>query len=89
MVLWVCCVTVYTGIKFTQGGVNMDHRTRRKGVGGVMLLRGVSWGPGGAEWPDIPTGRYGLPPQAGSWRLPLFYRPPVTHPPSKVTRKLT
>ena len=52
------CNRVHRG-KFTHGGVNMHRHTRCKGVGGVMLLRGVSLCPRGAGWADIPAGQYG------------------------------
>ena len=78
-----CFVTVYTGIKFTHEGVNMHCHTRCKGVGRVMLLRGVSSDPRGAGWANTPAGWYGSPPEYGAWRLPPALPPACDTPTNK------
>ena len=64
--LWVCN-RVHRSM-FTHGGVIMHRQARCMGVGGVMLLRGVSSCPRGAGWADTPAGKYARPPQVCAWR---------------------
>ena len=67
----------------------MNRHTRCGGVGGKKLLQGMSTCPQGVGWADTPAGPYGDLPNLQHGGDPLRYGPPVTHPLTKVTRKLT
>ena len=61
----------------------MHTHTRFKGIGGVMLLEGVSSCPRGAGWAVTPPGRYGRPAQVGAWRGPPALPPAADTPNGK------
>ena len=67
----------------------MNRHTRCRGVGGVKLLRGVSSCPGEQGGLIHQRDRTGDLPNLQPGGDPLRYSPPVAHPPTKVTRKLT